>query len=536
MNAPAFFKPWISERKWALWIALFLILISALMQFGLYALNQIYVVGYFGAQQEDIAASIQLTYVGIVATLPIQHRFLQYFERRSYMICVVLAGILLSIASMYTTDITAFMVLRLLTGVEVCLLAASTQALYLSSLPSAKAPLIGSAIFYGGVIGNSVITGLFTAWVIDHYDWAMVYKIIITALVLSLVLLLIVLRPVTGMKKYPLYQIDWLSYVMVITIGICMVYTMVYGPKFYWFADKRIQASAFVAGVGLILLFYRQTKLKRPYLNLIVFKEPQFVVGVLMMIVFYGVKDSLNLVYAYSTAIVKWDTYSIMLLATINLCGFLIFNTVAPVVMMKKIVTPRMVFITGFSMMAIFQIWMGYILTPDMSFNDLALPVFFQGMASGILFTPIVLAIVMKLPAVAMPTGLALAAMTRFITVLNSIAGFYTLQLYYNQLNKEAFLSHLTSLDSNFTERINQFVQLFRSKGYTIDQANSLANTNINRSLTVQSQLITNLQVFKVMLVISIVMVVILISAPTIAKMIKGTVSLIRNKRQPALK
>jgi len=536
MKPPALFKPWIANRKWALWVALFILLISALMQFGLFALNQQYVIGYFGAQPEDIAASIQLTYVGIVAALPIQHRFLQYFERRTYMLCVVFSGILLSIASMYTTNVSIFMVLRFLTGLEVCLLAASSQALYLASLPPQKAPVIGSAIFYGGIISNTVITGIFTAWITENYDWAMVYKVIIACLVVSVLVLILILRPVTGMKKYPLYQIDWLSFVITVIIGVSMVYTMIYGTKYYWFADPRIQLSAFIAGAGFILLFYRQTRLKRPYLNLVVFKVPTFVLGIIMLIVYYGLKDSINLIYAYTGSIVKWDTYSIMLLATINLCGFLFSNMLAAALILKQKVHPKMLFIAGFSMMAIFHVWVGNIFTPDMSFNDLATPVFFQGLASGALFTPIVLFILIKVPPFAAPSGIALAAMTRFTTILNSFAGFYTMQLYYNQLNKETFLGHLTNTDSNFTERIQQFVQLFRSKGFTTDQANALANVNVNRALTVQSQLITNLQVFKVMLLISIVMVVILVAAPTIARMVGGIKAMVRNRQAPALK
>lgn len=532
MNAPDFFNPWIKKRKWGLWIGLFLILLAGIIQFGLYALTQNYVVSHFGAQPEDITLSLQLTYVGILAILPIQFRFLRYFERRSYMIIIITVSILLSIASLYTTDIFVFMVLRLLIGIEVACIAGSILTLYFASLPPAKSTAIGSTIFYTTILGNVVVVGILSAWVTDNYDWPDIYKYLVAYQVFTLLLVLLLLKPKSSMKRYPLYQIDWFSFVGMLSTGISLAYTFIYGPKYYWFTDQRIISSTFIAVMSLAIVFYRQTTLKRPYLHPAVFKSKQFVTGLLLLIVYFGVKDSINLIYGYCATIVRWDTYKIMQLAALNFSGTLIFTIVSLIVLSKKLPF-RMLFIPGLTFLAIYHIWMYSIFTPDMAFSDLAWPVFFQGAASGLLFFPVIVYTVSGLPAYTGFTGISLATISRFISGLNSFAGFYTLQLYFNQLNKEKFLRHITNMDDNFSQRFSQFVQLFRSRGFGPDQANALANTNINRALTVQSQLMTNMYVFKVMFIISVTVLLIVIIAPYVNRFFQF---LVTPKNKPAIR
>src|ERR1700722_10518265 len=93
---PQFFKPWALRHKWVIWPLLYILLLCALIPFGLFALNQSYIVGYFGAQPEDISFASDLTNVGLVAVLVVQFRFLQYFERRPYLLIVIMLSMLVA--------------------------------------------------------------------------------------------------------------------------------------------------------------------------------------------------------------------------------------------------------------------------------------------------------------------------------------------------------------------------------------------------------------------------------------------------------
>jgi DHA2 family multidrug resistance protein len=116
------------------------------------------------------------------------------------------------------------------------------------------------------------------------------------------------------------------------------------------------------------------------------------------------------------------------------------------------------------------------------------------------------------LPAFTGMTGIIICAYARFITTLNSISGFYTLQLHYNQEYKEGFLTHLTTEDPDFVQRSASYQNLFLSKGYTADQANALSNVLISKAATIQGQLLTNKAIFMIGTLLMCVAIVVLIT------------------------
>jgi DHA2 family multidrug resistance protein len=185
--------------------------------------------------------------------------------------------------------------------------------------------------------------------------------------------------------------------------------------------------------------------------------------------------------------------------------------------MLAQKVTIRILLIIGFAMLGGFNMWMSFILTPDMSFADLLLPVFVQGAASGLLFVPIMI-YVLSSAAGAGVSGMVLAACTRFTATANSSAGFYNLQLYFNQYFKEGFLGYLTADNQNTIARLNTYRSLYVSKGFTAEQASGLANGAIWQSLTQQSQLLTNRAIFMTFALVLLALSILILIIPAIGK------------------
>jgi DHA2 family multidrug resistance protein len=55
-------------------------LLSGLVQLGMFVLTQNYMVGYLGAQPEDIQFGVMSTYAGIITVIAVQFRFFRYFR------------------------------------------------------------------------------------------------------------------------------------------------------------------------------------------------------------------------------------------------------------------------------------------------------------------------------------------------------------------------------------------------------------------------------------------------------------------------
>ncbi|MES2276318.1 MAG: MFS transporter [Bacteroidota bacterium] len=515
---PLYFKDWITDWHWGIRIALLLMLLSGLVQLGMFVLTQNYMVGYLGAQPEDIQFGVMATYAGIIAVIPAQFRFFRYFNTRSYLLASTILAILLNVVCIHCQDINLFLVIRFLQGILTGNVLVTTLLLIFTRLPPDRVKTIAPAVFYGAILSNTVVIGLVAGVVVESADWKVTYNYLIIFQLLMLIMMLLMLKQSSGHRRYPLYQIDWGGMVLFACGMLALAYTIIYGSKYYWFADHRIRYSAFAAVVSAMLFLCRQHIVKRPVIHPAVFKSRNFIIGVCLLAIYYGSKDSVNLIYNYAGGVLKWNTLQVIILSLCNITGVVVFLIFAIRLMLVKKITIKALLISGFGLMAAANAWMSFILTPDLSFRDLLVPVFIQGAASGLLFVPLMIFVLSSAPAYTGTTGLVVAAFTRFTATLNSFAGFYNLQLYFNQYFKENFLGYLTADNQNTINRLNTYRTLYASKGFTSEQATNLANAAIWQGLTQQSQLLTNRVVFMLFAIVLLVLAVLIFIIPAIGK------------------
>jgi DHA2 family multidrug resistance protein len=496
MKAPAYIRPWLADWNWGVRITFFLIQISSLMEFSSISLSQNYVMSYLGAQPEDITFGAQLTYAGIITILPVHFRLIRYFETRDYLILFTLFSILLNIAFIFNTDITLFFLIRFLQGIVVGCISGMLLVLIPNFLLPENRQVMAPAIFYSTVLSSGVLLGLIASRVTLNSDFSNLYYYLIAFQVLVMVVILLAFNIHSNIRKYPLYQIDWVGTVFFIMGAVGLAYTLIYGSKLYWFTDLRIRMSALITVAGTFLYISRQCLVKRPQIDISVFKYKKFWIGLILLALYYGSKESINLIFGYTVSVLQWSETQEMILGLCNVAGVIIFMIITSRILIRKKEAFIYFLLAGFSMSLLYHLWMYFLFTPDLAFDDLILPMFFQGAASGILFVPIMVFTLTAVPAETGFSGMVIAAFTRFSSLLNASAGFYNLQLYFNQLYKESFLFHITNVDDQTNERWNGFNQMFLSKGFSEEQAAAGANTSLARVLGMQSQLLTNRATF----------------------------------------
>ena len=388
MKKPDYFKSWIIEWDWGVSIALFLILLSALVQFGMFALTQNYMVAYWGAQPEDISYALLLTNAGIISILPVQFRFIRYFETRSYLLTNIILAIFLNLLCLHCDNIYFFFILRFLQGILVANTAACILLVIFSRISKEKSLAVGSAVFYGTILSNTVLIGIVAAFVVTTWDWKFTYYFLILFQLFILIIVLLLFKPVNGIKKYPLYQIDWPGFIFFSLAASAFGYLMIYGSKYYWFADLRIQLAGFIAIISTVLFLYRQLTVKRPLIQLAVFRSTNVVLGLCLLAIYYGGKDTINLIYNYAGNTLKWSTVQVMTLGCFNVAGIILFMIISTQIMVRNRNSIRALLCAGFSLMVFYHIWMYFLLTPDLALANLIFPVFLQGASSGLLFYP----------------------------------------------------------------------------------------------------------------------------------------------------
>jgi DHA2 family multidrug resistance protein len=513
-----YFKDWITDWQWGIRIALFLMLISGLVQLGMFVLTQNYMVGYLGAQPEDIQFGVMSTYAGIITVIAVQFRFFKYFGTRSYLLVSMMLSIALNCLCIHCQDINLFLIIRFFQGILTGNVLVFTLLLIFSQLPAERVQTIAPAVFYGAILSNTVVIGLVAGMVVESADWKVTYDYLIVFQLGTLLIMLLMLRGVTGHRRYPLYQIDWAGMVLFACGMLLLAYTIIYGSKYYWFADVRIRYSGFAVIIATLLFFCRQYLIKRPFIYPGIFKTRNFVIGICLLAIYYGCKDSVNLIYNYAGGVLKWSALQVVILSVFNIAGMVSLLVLAIRMLLAKKIVIKTLLIIGFGLMGACNMWMSFLLTPDLSFTDLVIPVFVQGAASGLLFVPLMIYVLSSAPGYSGTSGLVIAAFTRFTATLNSFAGFYNLQLYFNQYFKEGFLGYLTPENQNMTVRLDAYKSLYISKGFTADQASNLANAAVWQSLTQQTQLLTNRAIFMVFAIVLLTLAVLCLIVPAIGK------------------
>jgi len=513
--------------KPALQLMLFLVMLSGIVQFAAFAMSQQYLIAAMGAQSEDITFALQMSYVGILAMLPLHFRLIRYFQVRNYLISAISMGIVLSVACMYTTDLVTFDILRFFQGCVVCMICGTMLMMLSTYLKASYRQIAAPSIFYGTILSSGTLIGIVFSAIALNDNWKEIYSYLIIFQAFSLLLVIIIFNPDSGMKPFPLYQIDWTGSVFFLTAGCSLAYTLIYGSKYYWLSDPGIRFSCCLFVLMLLLFLFRSATLKRPLISISAFRYKKFWVGLILLALYYGIKDSLNLIFGYTATVLQWSQGQVMTLGLINVAGVAFFMLIAGMLILKNKTFVPLILVSGFALLLIYHLWMYRIFTPDLSFSNLLAPVFLQGAASGLIFVPIMIFTLSALPPSTGVTGLIVAAYVRFITVLNVSAGFYNLQTYYSQLFKESFLSHLGSVDFAAGERLQQYKQLFIAMGMAPGQAENLANLNLNKALSIQSQLLGYRAIF---LTLGIMVAIILA-----LMFIIGIIAALKKKLQPGV-
>lgn len=499
-------------------ISLVLILFAGIAQFASFALIQAHVISFYGAQPEDVTFALQITYVGIVTTLPVQFRLLRYFNTRTYLLTAFLIGILLNIGCLFVQDLVVFSVLRALIGVITCMVVGCMLIVIFSTLPEPKRLLVGNSLFFSLVLITGTIVGVGASWIVLRTNWTALYYGLIGLQVLAMLLCLLIFKPKPDMKPYPLYQIDWAGAVLFMFAAASIAFVMIYGPKRYWFEDPVILYTSIFAAVLLALFLLRQATVKRPLIDLSVFRSGKFIFGLVFLLLFYGIRDTINLLYGYSAGILGWSSADVTNAGLYNVAGVITATFIAvKVILAKKQNLPKLL-LAGFAVMFSYHLWVYLRLTADLSFSEMTIPIFLQGFGCGLLFVPITVFCLAMLPPSTGMTGIVICTYARFIAVLNSVAGFYTLQLSYNQQFKLSFLAKLIPENDLFLQRTEAYKNLLAAHGTAPGAAAGISNMLIAKSTGIQSQLLTIRAIFLLAAVLMAVAFLVLVSFAIINK------------------
>jgi len=456
------FKSWVSE--WMARFVIFAILMTCLFSFAFYG-SPVAAMGFYGIQPTDVQYGMVIIYGSTVAFLALDFRIVKYVEPRKYLLTALAINVLGSTICFHFKDWTLFIIFQFLQGITCALMSGIVLQLIFPRLESVRARVIAYTLLYGSIQIAVPFYSIYTSIVIHFFDFNwLFYGFNILLIILTCIVLLTMNSKARFTKKIPLYQVDWIGYLLYVLFILILGYILVYGRQLGWLDNPLIFILSISNLVILSLFVIRELKLKRPLINLRVFKIKNFVTGLLLLFIFYIFKGSTGLAYGYLEVILGNDPLSTIpiWIAVITGTNLSMFITSRFILMGFNLIR---IIIFGFITMAVYYVYMLLFVSVQGETTDFILPLFIYGMATGILFVPIVLFMASSVPPKILISASLIGIFARFTGFTVSLAFNNELQLFAKSAVREKVRENLTDINPQLPVTLLDIQKQYMSAG-----------------------------------------------------------------------
>lgn len=488
------FHDWVPKPVQLLLIILLTIPILGIS--GVYSTNIGDMMGSQGMLTEDLMMASYASAIGMAIVFPLALRTKQFFRSRHILIVSLSSLILLSYICATTDHAWVLIGANAVMGMikAFAMMEVILPIMFIIS-PTGDRPKFYS-VFYPLSIALAQISSYYATKLSFEYSWHAVYYYTIAILLFCLLLVLIFGHNYRGSKKVPFYQVDWLSFVLILSSMMFLNYVLSYGRILDWWNNQSIKISLFGSVLLAIWFIQRQMILKRPFLSLEVFKRKSVwmsLVFIFLMGIFFA---SSGIQSAFTTGVLK---YSALSNAEINLMmalgavagGFFCF------IWFKRKWSLKGLVLCGFTAFILYHLILFFLFSPVIEIHDLAFPLFLKGLGLTILYISIGVYCADKL------TLTELLAAVSILILFRSFIGpafwnsMYSYELYAGQLKHTAFLvQHMDANDPLLTGRLNPLVQGAMSQGKSLETAQSLAVSSVWGTVQLQATMAAAKEIF----------------------------------------
>ena len=406
----------------------------------------------------------------------------------------VLASWLCGIAN----SLEMLIVFRVLQGAVAGPIIPLSQSLLLNNYPPEKRGM--ALAFWSMTIVVAPICGpILGGWISDNIHWGWIFFINVP---IGLAVVLISWKILEGRESRISHQPVNTIGLILLALGVGALQLMLdQGRELDWFNSTEIVVLTIIATVGLIALIIWELTDDNPVVDVSLFKSRNFTVGCistsLAFLVYSGtvvlIPLLLQQVYNYTA------TWAGLAAAPVGLLPILL----APIIgKFGNKIDMRILITISFMVYALTFYWRAVTFEPEMTFMDVALPQFVQGLAVACFFMPLTTITLSGLPPEKMASASSLFNFLR--TLAGSIGTSLTTFIWYNR--EAVHHTQLTEVINPYNPISQQFFQTMGSFGLSEEQTASY----IARQITAQGFIIGANEIFLVSAITFISLVVLI--------------------------
>lgn len=406
----------------------------------------------------------------------------------------VLASWLCGIAN----SLEMLIVFRVLQGAVAGPIIPLSQSLLLNNYPPEKRGM--ALAFWSMTIVVAPICGpILGGWISDNIHWGWIFFINVP---IGLAVVLISWKILEGRESRISHQPVNTIGLILLALGVGALQLMLdQGRELDWFNSTEIVVLTIIAAVGLIALIIWELTDDNPVVDVSLFKSRNFTVGCvstsLAFLVYSGMVVLIPLllqqVYNYTA------TWAGLAAAPVGLLPILL----APIIgKFGNKIDMRILITISFMVYALTFYWRAVTFEPEMTFMDVALPQFVQGLAVACFFMPLTTITLSGLPPEKMASASSLFNFLR--TLAGSIGTSLTTFMWYNR--EAVHHTQLTEVINPYNPISQQFFQTMGSFGLSEEQTASY----LARQITDQGFIIGANEIFLVSAITFISLVVLI--------------------------
>ena len=363
--------------------------------------------GNLGATLDEASWVVTAYIVAAVIVIPITPWLQERFGRRSYYLAGIVGFTVASVMCGLSGTIEQLIVCRVVQGLAGGGLVAVGQAALNDAYGKERLAQSQALFVLGAAVGPALGPTL-GGWLTDNFSWNYIFFLNVIPGVVATAIVALYLQDREPARRVP---VDALGLgTLVVGLG-AMQYVLEEGQRNDWFASSAIVAGTVAAVVGITAFVAIELRVRRPILDLRVFKYRSVWSGsILAFAVGASLYAAMILVPQYAQGVLGMTATLTGELLFAQACAMGVSTPLIAILAAKGFVDVRVLIASGFAVLGVSQVLQASVTTSGAAFGDFVLPLCLAGIGMGTAMVPI---------SVAMVSGVAEADVTKATALFN---------------------------------------------------------------------------------------------------------------------
>jgi DHA2 family multidrug resistance protein len=306
MELKDLFYAWVPV--WVRLPVLFLLFFAVLTCNGVYLGNTTDMYSGLGVYPEPFTEAANAIFIGMGIGILIVVRLKRRFSNKTLLLYGLTMLLLMNFVCMISSNPGIVVAACLILGF--CKIAAFIEVyliwVYIWSKSFDRARVY-PFLYFTALPGTYLITWV-TTKLAYTYNWRYAYIAVLMLILLCILLSLIFVENHPLKRIYPLYQMDVLGILYLLSTLLLVNYIAVYGKVEDWFQSNRITGACLLLPIAFFAFIRREMRVKRPLVPFRILRSPAFHKGLFFFIVL-GVFLPASIQSSFTGGILRFEAY-----------------------------------------------------------------------------------------------------------------------------------------------------------------------------------------------------------------------------------